>query len=86
MPFAFLSPEDPDRISFVNPAAVNLDSYESKVKGAVALYDKKIAGVVWKKLDEEEKKKFHVDEDDIPAFKENEELFRFIFQLFKIPY
>ena len=31
MPFAFLSPEDKDRISFVNPAGVDLLAYEKKV-------------------------------------------------------
>ena len=31
MPFAFLSPEDKDRVSFVNPAGVDLLAYETKV-------------------------------------------------------
>ncbi|KAL5264641.1 hypothetical protein ACHWQZ_G005654 [Mnemiopsis leidyi] len=81
MPFAFLSPEDKDRISFVNPAGVDLLAYEKKVRGAVALYDSKIAAVIWKKLKEEEKKKFiSVSEDEVPGFTENRDLFRSILE------
>ena len=47
-----------------------------QVKGAVALYDTKIAAVIWKKLKEEEKKKFVGYGDEIPGFTENGELFR----------
>jgi hypothetical protein len=50
------------------------------VKGAVALYDKKIAGVIWRKLKEEEKKKFvGLSEGAAPGFTENGALFRYAF-------
>ena len=46
----------------------------------MALYDNKIAGVVWRKLKEEEKKKFlGLEEGEIPGFTENGDLFRYNF-------
>ena len=51
------------------------------MRGAVALYDSKIAAVIWKKLKEEEKKKFiSVSEDEVPGFTENQDLFRLVLQ------
>ena len=52
------------------------------MRGAVALYDSKIAAVIWKKLKDEEKKKFiSVSENEVPGFTENQDLFRFVLLL-----
>ena len=80
MPFAFLSSENPGCVSLVNPAAVDLVGYESKVRDRIAVIDKKIAKVVWSKLSDEDRIKFHPSNEngDPPGFRVNEELFRLI--------
>eukprot|EP00116_Pleurobrachia_bachei_P006127 sb/3466389/ len=52
MPFTFHSADTTDSLKFVNPSAVDLVSYEDKVKRAIEMYDRKLAGVVWRSLPE----------------------------------
>ncbi|XP_041115955.1 von Willebrand factor A domain-containing protein 3B-like [Polyodon spathula] len=70
LPLAHVS-NSKTRITLVNPQAVNLEVYKEKLKQALKAYERRLNGIVWRALTQEERDKF--DSTEPVPFKEHKE-------------
>ncbi|KAK1167593.1 hypothetical protein AOXY_G10303 [Acipenser oxyrinchus oxyrinchus] len=60
LPLAYVS-NSKKRITLVNPQAVNLEVYKEKLKQALKSYERRLNGIVWRALTQEERDKYASD-------------------------
>ena len=58
LPIAHVSPRDRRNIRLVNPAAVDLPGYDTRLKLAIEQFHQRLNLQVWKNLSEEEREKY----------------------------
>uniref|UniRef100_A0A8C0GEI0 Uncharacterized protein n=1 Tax=Chelonoidis abingdonii TaxID=106734 RepID=A0A8C0GEI0_CHEAB len=61
LPLAHVS-NDKNRITLINPQAVNLDAYKEKLEQALKSYERRLNLIIWRALSQEERDKFEQEE------------------------
>ncbi|KAL8616726.1 hypothetical protein ACOMHN_017764 [Nucella lapillus] len=73
LPFAHVSSRQKNKMTLVNPSAINLSDYEDKLEKVIARYTRRLDTIVWNALPQSVKEEFETEEP--ASFPENRSKF-----------